>query len=117
MNYLKFSKLPLADRLMESRHVLDKYPNRIPVIVSTGDGIEKKIDKYKYLVPNTLTLGEFQFILSKKFYITHGDALFYLVNNNIFPLSTSMQNLYLKEKDSDNFLKIHVVKENTFGFR
>ena len=55
----------LNDKLRESKRIMSKYPDRIPVIVNKSkyskiDDIEKK-----YLVPRDMYIGQFTYIIRK----------------------------------------------------
>ena len=50
-------------RAAESARVLDRYADRVPVIVERGnDATVPPIDKMKYLVPTDLTWGQLQYV-------------------------------------------------------
>lgn len=101
-----------------SQHIKEKYPDRIPVIVESKKIILKK---YKFIVPNTITVSRFMIELRKN--ITHEIDQ----NKNIFiqfkckgllkmPLMTDfLENVYQKSDTTDGFLYLYVLEENTFG--
>jgi len=104
-------------RIKESENILKKYPNRIPVIVEKNlicNNIND-IDKNKYLVPEELTIGQFIFIIRKRLKLSADKALFIFINSKLIPTHTLMKDVYLNEKDEDNFLYIIYASENTFG--
>ena len=74
MNFPSFkNEFKFEDRLAESKRVLTKYPDRLPIIcerslISAHDC--PFIDKRKYLVPRTYTMGEFLFIIRKRLKLT-----------------------------------------------
>ena len=109
---------PFEQRLMESQKVREKYPDRVCIICekSSRSGNVKEIDKIKYLVPTTLTLGQFIHIVRKKIDMEPCKSLFLFVNNRIVPPTTSeMGRLYDLYKDEDNLLYLTYATENTFG--
>ena len=81
------------DRFLESHRVLDKYPDRIPIICeksyTRNQNQLPNIDKNKYLVPFDLTLGQFIYVIRKRMNLKPEKALF-LFMNGIIPPSTSM---------------------------
>ena len=82
------------ERFKESLRILNKYPDRIPIIcersnITTDDC--PYIDKTKYLAPNDLTIGQFLFIIRKRMKLVPEKALFLSTNNNILN-STQMLN-------------------------
>ena len=102
-------------RLNESTKIINKYPDRIPVICElTGNNIEL-LDKKKYLVPNNITLGQFIIVLRKRLNITKEQAIFCFINNKIPIISCDMATLYKENKDNDGFLYIYYSGENCFG--
>ena len=59
-------------RFDESHRVLDKFPDRVPVICeksrshNNNNNLLPNIDKNKYLVPIDLTIGQYLCMLSEK---------------------------------------------------
>jgi GABA(A) receptor-associated protein len=104
-------------RLNESNRVLNKYPDRKPIICEKF-GSQKDlpdIDKKKYLVPDELTVGQFIYVIRKRIRLNPEAALFLFVNNKIVSSSYLISQLYHNEKDPDGFLYIQYSKENVFG--
>jgi GABA(A) receptor-associated protein len=109
---LIFKKFALKDRTRDANRVLQKYPNRIPIIVSSNTF---KLDKYKYLVPLDITVGQFCYILRKQIHLGPEIAVFLLFNGRIPNSNTLMSNIYNQEKDKDGYLYCGMIPENTFG--
>ena len=108
--------LTLPERQRISNDLLEKYPTRIPVLVSkTKRSKIQDIDKKKYLVPSTQTLGQFVYIIRKRISLEQHKALFVFVNNILPPISMLMSEMYEKYKDEDGFLYISYSGENAFG--
>lgn len=107
---------PFEKRKNEANKVLEKYPEKLPVIVTSRDE-SLKLDKNKYLVPKDLTSAQFLFVIRKR--IIGGyhpeKAIFISVANQIVPGPTYMIDVYEQYKDLDCFLYIQVFEENTFG--
>jgi len=115
---MKFSfqtNYSLKQRLDESKRILDKYPDKIPIIVETNDKDLPPLLKNKYLVPKDLTFGQFIYVIRGKLNLPPEKALFLFVNNTIPSTSNLIETVYDKQKDKDNFLYISVNSENTFG--
>ena len=110
-------KHTFKERLNESTRVLEKYPDRIPVICEKNQKQKNlpNIDKTKYLVPYDLTIGQFMFVIRKRLNLQPTEALFLFVENIIPPSAAFIKNIYNKYKDADGFLYITYSKENTFG--
>lgn len=72
-------------RVKESKSIMDKYPDRVPVIVERFKGISSSdeigdIDKSKYIVPKDLTFGQFIHVIRKRLpRLTPEKALFVFV--------------------------------------
>ena len=67
-------------RKNESKHIRQKYPDRIPIICERGkDNNIKDIDKNKYLVPADLTVGQFIYIIRKRIKMNAEQSLFLFI--------------------------------------
>ena len=114
-NYFK-SKHTFENREKESKNIISKYPDRIPVIVekqAMSDVID--IDKNKFLVPCDLTVGQFVYVIRKRMKMPPEKAIFVFVDNQIPMQSSLMSSVYDQSKDKDGFLYIKYAGENTFG--
>lgn len=107
------------ERLAESKRIIEKYRDRIPVIVEKYENCDKsipEIDKSKYLVPNDLTIGQFLYVIRKRINIPPTKALFLFTENGSIPSSSSVMNtIYQTYKGKDGFLMLQYCGENTFG--
>jgi GABA(A) receptor-associated protein len=111
-------------RLEEAKKIINKYPDRIPVIVevakSSGffrsENGDLKIDKKKYLVPKDITLGQFNHIVRKRIKLAEHEALITFAGEKCLPMiSVPMGSIYAEHRDEDQFLYLTISKENTFG--
>lgn len=105
-------------RLDEANRVLEKYPDRIPIIVERDNQRSNNlpvIDKKKFLVPNDLTIGQFVYVIRKRIKLSPEKAIFLMIDNKLPQTSTLMSKIYQEEKDDDNFLYITYSSENVFG--
>ena len=100
-------------RSAESTKILLNYPNRIPIIVDTGSHLT--LDKFKYLVPDNLTIGQFVYVLRKRMKLPSENAIFVFINETLPATSASIGHLYQKYKDPDGFIYFAIRLENTFG--
>jgi GABA(A) receptor-associated protein len=106
----------LEKRKNESRQIIAKYPDRIPIICERGNNSSiDAIDKNKYLVPSDLTVGQFIYIIRKRINLNSNKALFIFINNTIPPSSRTISSIYDEYKDEDGFIYITYTGENTFG--
>ncbi|XP_021280605.1 autophagy-related protein 8i [Herrania umbratica] len=103
-------------RLDESRDIIAKYPNRVPVVVERYSQADlPEMDKKKYLVPRDMSVGQFIHILSLRLRLTPGKALFVFVENTLPQTATLMDSVYESFKDDDGFLYMCYSSEKTFG--
>lgn len=113
-NYKK--NISFEKRILESSRIINKHPDRIPIIVCKCDNCElPDIDKQKYLVPKDMNLGQFIYVIRKRIKLESSQALFILVNNSLQPSNKSIKEIYHDYKDKDNFLYVIYSSENTFG--
>jgi GABA(A) receptor-associated protein len=109
------------ERLQKSNKMTSLYPERIPVIVEMSSSSASyntyiaSSHKVKYLVPYDITMGQFIKILRDKVKIDQATALFFFIDNKLFPISTSVGDIYKDHKDEDGFLYIEFCEESTFG--
>jgi len=109
-------KYSLEKRIKESASIMEKYNDRIPVIVETADENLPELDKKKFLVPADLNAGQFSFIIRKRLKLKAEEAMFLFVNDNtLVSSSLLMSQIYENHKHIDNYLYLSVVKEKTFG--
>ena len=111
-------RIPLETRKLESGRMLEKYKNKIPVVVEKNNklAINPDIDKSKYLVPYDLSFGEFLQVIRKRTKIDSNQALFAFIENKLPCTNDIMINIYRNYADDDGFLYIIYSLENTFGF-
>ena len=113
MSYLNES---FEKRKEDSKKILEKYKDRIPVIVTKHKTCKiKNIDKNKYLVPNDMTVGQFIYVVRKRLKLQPNMALFFYTNNKLATTSALLSQVYNDEKNEDGFLYMVYQDENTFG--
>jgi len=105
------------ERVKKSQLILEKYPDRVPLIIqpSKNDRDTYPIDKSKYITPRDLTLLQLQQIIRRRIRFPAEKALFMFINNKIYPITSVIGTVYDTNKDSDGFLYITYCQENTFG--
>lgn len=109
-------KFPLQKRKDEAEKILQKYPDRVPIIVEKFPGSDiPEIDKKKYLVPSDLTVGQFVYVVRKRIKLLPEQAIYLFVNNTLPPTSSLISQVYKEHKDADNFLYFLYSGESTFG--
>jgi GABA(A) receptor-associated protein len=105
------------ERLKKSQLILEKYPDRVPLIIqpSKSDRNAYPIDKSKYITPRDLTLLHLQQIIRKRIHFPPEKALFMFINNKIYPITSMIGAIYDANKDPDGFLYLSYCQESTFG--
>jgi len=104
------------ERKLEAERILEKYPERIPIIVERSIRTDvPEIDKKKYLVPKDITVGQFVYIIRKRIKLAPEKAIFLFLNDSIPPTASLLSELYGDNKDEDKFLYLTYAGENTFG--
>ncbi|KAH7573319.1 hypothetical protein JRO89_XS03G0116300 [Xanthoceras sorbifolium] len=74
------------ERLEESKSIISKYPDRVPVIIERYARTDlPDMEKTKYLVPRDMSMGQFIHILSSRLHLAPGKALFVLVKSTLPP--------------------------------
>jgi GABA(A) receptor-associated protein len=112
------TETPLEKRIEEARKVLQKYPERVPVIVERAkNAVDKipRIDKKKYMVPADMTFGQFTHVVRHRLKLTPEQALFCFVNNIQPTTTTTLGQIFNEHKDAGGFLQIVYACESTFG--
>ena len=112
----------LKSRKIESKRIIEKYPDRRPIIVEKDQSSDiKEIDKKKYLVPDDLTIGQFIYVIRKRIKLPKEKAMFVFINEfgkgkSILPSTSELiSNIYEKHKGEDGFLYLTYNSENIFG--
>ncbi|XP_010546933.1 PREDICTED: autophagy-related protein 8h isoform X2 [Tarenaya hassleriana] len=104
------------ERVNESRSIIAKYPDRVPVIIEKYSNTDlPDMEKNKYLVPRDMTVGQFIHILSKRLQLDPAKALFVFVQNTLPQTAGRMDSVYNNFKNEDGFLYMCYSTEKTFG--
>ena len=114
----KFKKQhSLEKRKEESKRITEKYSNRVPLIVLKDKNSKlPDIDRFKFLAPHDITLGQFMHVVRKRIKIGDEESLFFFINENVLVnTSQSMISIYDSHKDEDGFLYLTYCSENVFG--
>jgi hypothetical protein len=112
--------LNLDEKKIYSLKLLSKHPDRIPVIIEKCENY--KLENYKYLLPKDITFSVFLGIIKTKMNnaCNSKQAIFTFVKTVddsylMVPMSETIENIYSKHKQPDNFLYFKFGIENTFG--
>jgi GABA(A) receptor-associated protein len=102
----------------EADRIMNKYPDRIPVIVSKNPNSNNTpdIDKNKYLVPVDLTMGQLLFVIRRRLKLNPEKGLFLFVDSAVVCNSELVSTVYYRSHDpQDGFLHAVYSCENVFG--
>jgi len=105
------------ERYAESSTMLQRFADRIPIIVEKKSTSKKAplIDKRKFLAPSSLTLAQLIFVIRRRLKLTPEEAIFVFVNGKLVQPNTTLSACYAENKDEDGFLYVTYDFENTFG--
>lgn len=107
------------ERKKEANRVINKYPDRLPIIVEYSKDFSekhKKMYKQRYLVFKDHNIGIFINVIRKEIDLSPDKALFILVQNKTLArLGDTVGEVYDKHKDDDDILYIQIALESTFG--
>ena len=106
------------ERFKESSRLLEKYPERVPVIIERSENSKHLtiIDKNKYLVPKDLTMSQLLWVIRKRMRIRKDQAVFLLSESGtVFSGTEHISSVYENNKDLDGLLYLRYANENTFG--
>merc|ERR1712107_54458 len=113
---------PFEKRSAESRRILSKYPDRIPVICEKAIRSNlPEIEKKKFLVPGTMLFGEFKYIIHKHLNqtavgtVTADQTIYLFVNTTTPKTGALVSEVYDQFKADDGFLYVLYSAENTLG--
>ena len=110
---------PFEKRKKEAHNIIEKFNGeRIPVIVERAKSSSKTLallDKKKYLVPSTMTFGQFVLIIRKRIKLAPSQAIFLTVNNVQPPATVTMGQLHKEHKDESGFISCLYSNESTYG--
>lgn len=100
-------------------YLMEKYKDRLPVIIEKNATFELVLDNYKYLLPKKMIISEYIYMIRNKIKIKPAQALFMLIKSQngyvLAPLTNTIEEIYNLYRDKDGFLYITFKLENTFG--
>ena len=112
-------EVPFESRLKEASKIIEKYPDRIPVICERSPLTKSipDIDRRKFLVPRDLTVAEFTYVIRRRIQLPHTTAMFVFIKkqSRLPPSSQTMRLVYEQNMSPDAFLYMYYTGENTFG--
>jgi GABA(A) receptor-associated protein len=111
-------KFSFKKRLDESTRIMEKYPDRVPIICEKwgNDSEIPDIDRKKYLVPMDLSIANFMYVIRKRLKVSPDKGIYLFINDNIMPTTSALIAQYYEQyKDDDGFLYVAYSGESTFG--
>lgn len=106
----------IEQRLEKSKHLMAKYPGRVPIIVRSLSPKTVQLIRNKYLTPGDLTAGQLLYVIRKNIKnIKPVDGLFIFCGKELIGGPMLLSTLYEDKKSEDGFLYLTICSENTFG--
>ncbi|CAG9853590.1 unnamed protein product [Phyllotreta striolata] len=115
------SKNPVANIEIRKEEVLairNRFPTKIPVIVQRfyKETHLPHLDKAKFLVPQEITMSQFQTIIRNRIRLNSHQTLYLLVNNrSMMSLTLTLAEVYGEHADTDGFLYVTYASQEVFG--
>lgn len=98
----------------EINRLRSKYPDRIPIILKKGNTTVNEIVRSKFLVPATITFGEFISNIRRLYKLKPEKALFFYINDSL-PNNSEQVSVIHQKYAVDGTLNVIYSEENTFG--
>lgn len=98
----------------EINRLRTKYPDRIPIILKKGNTTVNEIVRSKFLVPVTITFGEFISNIRRLYKLKPEKALFFYINDSL-PNNSEQVAVIHQKYAVDGALNVVYSEENTFG--
>ncbi|CAG9814995.1 unnamed protein product [Phaedon cochleariae] len=98
--------------------IRNRFPTKIPVIVQRffKETHLPQLDKSKFLVPQEITMCQFQTIIRNRIRLNQNQALYLLVNNkSMMSLSLTLAEVYTEHSENDGFLYVTYASQEVFG--
>lgn len=102
----------------EFHRISRNFPDRIPVFVLRAKGCSPdvpRLPKKKFIVPRSLTIGQFIYIIRRQMSVSSDTAIFMFVGNTLPTTGTVMSELYQQHKGDDGALRVMYTSESVFG--
>lgn len=104
----------LNQRINEANKIINRYKDRIPVIIIPHKNLELK--KKKYLVPKGVVVGQLVYTMRRYVTFEYTQAMYLFTENGTMPLTSGLiDSLYYYHKNNDGFLYLYATIEHTFG--
>jgi len=106
------------DRRNECSRMMEKFQDRIPVIIERIEASDlPKMDRKKLLVPNDIALGQLVQIIRKRITLQPNVSIFTYIGEQqkLVSISQPISQVYAENKDEDGFLYVFYTSESTYG--
>ena len=101
----KIDKNELSKRISESKRIISKFPDRIPVIILTNNSrLQKMLTKNKFLVPYDLTVSYLLANIRNQIKLDSSNALFIFCENILLSGSEELSKVYINYKIKNNYI-------------
>ena len=107
--YKDFKELySFQQRKEESTRILQKYPDRLPIICQRSNNKIVPLLKKKYLIPRDLTVAQFVYVIRQRIKLDSQSAIFIFVGNKkkVPPTGILISELYKQYADEDGFIYV-----------
>ena len=109
-------KHSLEKRKAEAKRILEKYSDKIPIIVSKEEKSKlNDIDKCKYLAPEDITLAQFAVIIRKRIKLSESDAFFFFTEVILCLHQVVLFVSYMDTTKTKMAFYLYYCGENVFG--
>jgi hypothetical protein len=119
LNVKYINSISFEDRKKRSNSLLQKYPDKIPVILekSMKDKYLPKMDKTKLLVADDMTVSTVLQLIKKNLKINETTSIYIMISDKNIMLSGAQTiiTIYQEHKNEDGFLYLEYCTENVFG--
>jgi GABA(A) receptor-associated protein len=118
ITYKDFKEMySFQQRKEESTRILEKYPDRLPIVCQRSNDKMVPLLKKKYLIPRDLTIGQFVYVIRQRIKLDSQSAIFVFIGKKrkVPPTGILISELYKEYADEDGFIYIYYSGENTFG--
>lgn len=111
--------MSLEERKTESKNIMTKFADKIPVIINkhrSSKMIIGETKKDKYLVPKIMKLSNLSSIIRKNLALSSSESLILYNEKDVLMNSNDdIIKIYETSKNIDGFLYIYYTEEATFG--
>jgi GABA(A) receptor-associated protein len=113
----RYKDRPFTQRVAEAANIRRQYPGKVPIIIERAPIATDMptIQKNRYLVPDSMTFGQFIYVIRRQLTLPPEKALFIFVDNSLPAASTFISEIYTRYSSPDGFIYMLYSGESTFG--